>query len=75
MEGKGNVGMRAHAAASKRLREAHAEEFAGMLKEERVKLGLPPEAPGGRQTTEQKIAKLEAKIAKLRGENDFNGEE
>lgn len=62
---KGNTGMKAHSAAVGRLKEAHPEEFEQYLVEERVSRGLNPR-PGGPMTTEEKIAKLQAQIDKLR---------
>jgi len=65
---KGNVGMQAHSAAVKRLRDAHPDEFMGYLKQERIARGLP-ENPGSQpQTIDDKIAKLQAKIDALRVE-------
>jgi len=70
---KGNVGMQAYTAAVRRLRDMHTHEFDEMLKEERVRRGLPAEKEDGKQSIEDKIAKLQKKIDDLRAEAIRNG--
>lgn len=55
---------RARHKALQRLAELHSEEFAAILLEEKLALGIKPHKPKS-----ERIAALEAKIAALRGQS------
>jgi len=62
--------MKAWQAAVRRIIENHRDEYAELLRAERVAVGLPAQSGSRKTTTAEKIAKLEAKIAELRAQDD-----